>query len=130
MGRAAAVVALTCDNPSQEVMDIGKRLAMHVVAAKPRFLDESSIPQSVIEHERSVLEAQVSGSNKPANIIEKMIQGRLKKFIGEISLLGQSHMIVEGNPQIAQFLKEQSIQLGTQVRVEHFIRMQIGEEDQ
>lgn len=66
-----------------------RRLAMHVVAAKPAYLDESAVPDDVLERERSILATQVAESGKPANIVEKIVGGRIKKFFAETTLLNQ-----------------------------------------
>ncbi|MEM9385856.1 MAG: translation elongation factor Ts [Pseudomonadota bacterium] len=68
---------------------LGQDLAMHVAAAKPQYLDESAVPGDTLTKEREILIAQAEGSGKPANIIEKMVEGRLRKFLGEITLMGQ-----------------------------------------
>ncbi len=68
---------------------LGQDLAMHVAAAKPQYLDEAAVPGDTLAKEREILIAQAEGSGKPANIIEKMVEGRLRKFLGEITLLGQ-----------------------------------------
>ncbi|MEO0971525.1 MAG: translation elongation factor Ts [Pseudomonadota bacterium] len=69
--------------------ELGQDLAMHVAAAQPQYLDESAVPADQLAKEREILIAQAEGSGKPANIIEKMVEGRLRKFLGEITLLGQ-----------------------------------------
>lgn len=69
--------------------NLGLDLALHIAASNPAFLDEASVDPEAIEKEKRVLVAQAEGSGKPMEIIEKMIQGRLRKFLGEITLMGQ-----------------------------------------
>ncbi len=123
MGAAAGLVAIKTQD-AQGLEQFGKRLAMHVVAAKPRFLSPANVPASVLEYERGVITEQAAGSGKPANIVAKMTEGRLRKFLGEISLLEQPHMIEEGNPPV----KELAGKLGCEVV--GFVRYKCGEVDQ
>ena len=69
--------------------DLGKDIAMHVAASKPVCVDESGVSSDTIAKEKEIFSAQAEGSGKPANIIEKMVEGRIKKFLGEITLVGQ-----------------------------------------
>jgi len=68
---------------------IGKDLAMHIAASKPMCVDKDQVSAEVLEHERQIFAAQAAESGKPENIIEKMVEGRIVKFLAEITLLGQ-----------------------------------------
>jgi len=68
---------------------IGKDLAMHIAASKPMCVNRDQVSAEVIEHERQIFTAQAAESGKPANIIEKMVEGRVAKFLAEVTLLGQ-----------------------------------------
>lgn len=82
--RIGVLVELTVDNK-----DLGKDLAMHIAASRPKAISPKDIPAKAIEKEREIFLAQAQGSGKPAEIIEKMVEGRIKKFLSEESLLGQ-----------------------------------------
>lgn len=116
-GTAAAIVELaptssSTGNVSKDVLlDVGKKLAMHVVAAKPQYLNPESVPEDVIENEKQILRKQVEESKKPPDIVEKIVTGRLNKFYETVCLSHQAHMIEEGNPKVTKFLKEQNIEL-------------------
>lgn len=69
--------------------ETGKDLAMHIAFAKPRYMSKADVPADIVEHEREILAARAQESGKPAEIVAKMIEGGLNKFLGEISLLGQ-----------------------------------------
>ncbi len=69
--------------------ELARDIAMHIAASKPRFCSADDVPGDVIDKEREIFSAQAEASGKPANIIEKMVDGRVKKFLGEITLLGQ-----------------------------------------
>ena len=70
--------------------EVGKDLAMHIAFAKPQFLSRGEVAPEIVARERDVLEARARESGKPANIVEKMVEGGLSKFLGEIALLGQA----------------------------------------
>eukprot|EP00934_Nitzschia_sp_Nitz4_P006885 Nitzschia sp. Nitz4//scaffold1_size375055//262898//263976//NITZ4_000303-RA/size375055-augustus-gene-0.722-mRNA-1//-1//CDS//3329541126//6875//frame0 len=112
-GSSAAVVELVGPGVDASVIaEAGKKLAMHIVAAKPLFLDPESVPEELVEKERAVLQSQIADNKKPPEVQEKIINGRLRKFYEEICLLNQEHMVEEGNPKIAKAMKD----LGLEVR--------------
>ena len=134
MGAAAALVALRTDASTPEALDavqrFGKRLAMHVVAAKPRFLSPATVPESVIAYERDIIRTQSLGSGKPENIIAKMTEGRIRKFLSEISLLDQPHMIEEGNPRVSDLAGKVAKEAKCVLEVVGFVRYRCGEADE
>jgi elongation factor Ts len=109
------------------VKEIGHRLAMHIVAAKPRFLSRETVPEPMVEKERAFLADQVKDSGKPPHIVAKMTEGRLNKFYGEITLLEQDHFIEEGNPKVGAFVAAQAKKLGVDVSVAAYERFEVGE---
>lgn len=128
LGAAAGLVAFKSDKPVNPALEqFGRRLAMHIVAAKPRFLSPAAVPQSVMDYERSVIMTQAASSGKPENIIAKMTEGRLRKFLGEISLLEQPHMIEEGNPRVQELVAKVGKENGCKLEVAGFLRFKCGE---
>ncbi len=99
---------------------LGKDLAMHVAASRPICVDESEVPQAEIDKEKEIYSAQAAESGKPADIIEKMVQGRMKKFLKEITLLGQP-FVKDPDQTVEQLLKS------TGAKVHGFIRLEVGE---
>jgi elongation factor Ts len=83
-GRIGALVALKGGDEA-----LAKDLAMHVAAANPAYIDAGGVPPAVLDKERAILAEQTKGENKPPEIIAKMVEGRLRKYLGEITLLGQ-----------------------------------------
>lgn len=118
-GTAAAVVELVPLASSEAnaktvtpetLQAVGKKLAMHIVAARPTYLTISDIPAHVLEKERMILTKQLGESHgKPAEIVEKIVQGKLRKFYESVCLTEQAHMIEEGNPKISECLADQGI---------------------
>lgn len=110
-GSAAAIVELTGSVDKETIQEVGKKLAMHIVAAKPLYLNPESVPNDVIEREKEILQSQIADSNKPADVIEKIVNGRMRKFYSEVCLTEQEHMVEEGNPQVSKALKSVGLQL-------------------
>jgi len=98
----------------------GRDVAMHIAASRPVCVGEDQVPAELLEKEKRVFEGQAKESGKPDNIIEKMIVGRMKKYLKEITLLGQS-FVKNPDQTIAQFLQEAS------ATVNAFYRFEVGE---
>uniref|UniRef100_M4BQE9 Elongation factor Ts, mitochondrial n=1 Tax=Hyaloperonospora arabidopsidis (strain Emoy2) TaxID=559515 RepID=M4BQE9_HYAAE len=133
LGRAGALVALQFPSKTASadqvagVQELGRRLAMHVVAARPRFLNREMVPQTVVDKERAFLTEQVKDSDKPPHIVAKMTDGRLAKFFGEVTLLEQDHLVEEGNPKVGVFVAQRATKLGLDVSVAAYERFEVGE---
>ena len=89
LGKIAVLVALESTAPKAQLEEIGKQIAMHIAAAKPEALNIESVDQSKLDREIDVLKEQTKNSGKPANIIEKMMEGRIRKYYDEVVLLEQ-----------------------------------------
>lgn len=100
--------------------DLGKDVAMHIAASKPVCLTAQDVPADVIAKEREIFAAQAQASGKPAAIIEKMVGGRIAKFLGEITLLGQP-FVKDPDQTVEQLLKNRNGQ------VSRFVRFEVGE---
>ena len=99
---------------------LAKDIAMHIAAAKPSAIRGDDVDQSVIDREREIFTAHAKESGKPADIVEKMVAGRLDKFLNEVSLLGQS-FVKDPSVKIATLLEERKAQ------VSDFVRFEVGE---
>ena len=93
---------------------------MHIAASKPACVDESNVPAEMLQQEKDIFAAQAEASGKPAEIIEKMVQGRIKKFLGEITLLGQP-FVKDPDKSVDKLLAENS------AKVISFHRYEVGE---
>ena len=100
--------------------ELAKDIAMHVAAINPAYVDADSVPAEVVEKEKAILVAQAEESGKPADIIEKMIQGRLRKFLAEITLLGQP-FVKDGDITVEKLLKDKG------ASIKGFQRLAVGE---
>ncbi len=99
---------------------IARDIAMHIAAVKPEFVTADEVPAEVVEKEKGILVAQAESSGKPPEIIEKMIQGRLKKFLAEITLLGQP-FVKDPDQTVEKLLK------ANDAKVNGFLRYEVGE---
>ena len=115
MGAIAVLVALKGNN-----QEFGRQVAMHIAAANPQALNKDELDPSIIEREKSVLTEQARESGKPEQVIEKMIDGRMKKFLSEVTLLGQDFVI---NPD----LTVEAAAKNSGVEIVGYIRMAVGE---
>jgi len=99
---------------------LAKDIAMHIAASKPLVINKSEVSQAAIDMERDIFTAQAKESGKPDDIIEKMVKGRLDKFVDEVSLLGQS-FVKDPNVRVGQLLKDKGAE------VLSFTRFEVGE---
>jgi elongation factor Ts len=100
--------------------ELGKDLAMHIAASRPICVDESEVPQVTLDKEKEIYTAQAQESGKPADIIEKMVQGRIKKYLKEITLLGQP-FVKDPDQTVEQLLGKEK------ATVNAFVRLEVGE---
>ncbi|KAM3570703.1 hypothetical protein VYU27_007246, partial [Nannochloropsis oceanica] len=102
MGQAGALVGIKTDATGEKLEQVeamAKRLAMHVVAANPLYLNSAAVPAEVVEREKAVARQTAIDSGKKPEVVEKMTEGRLRKYFEEVCLVQQNHMLEEGNPK-------------------------------
>jgi len=100
---------------------LGKDIAMHIAASKPQYVNEDEVSAELIDKEKEIFSAQALESGKPAEIVEKMIGGRIKKFLGEITLVGQPFIKAEDGKSVGKLLAENGNS------VARFVRFEVGE---
>ena len=101
---------------------LGKRLAMHVVASKPQYLAPAQVPPEVIEKEVAIFREQLQGEKKKASVVDGIVQGKLRKHLSEICLLDQVHVAEEGGPVVSKHLEAVKTKLGLQkLQVKGFV---------
>lgn len=109
--------------------NVGKELCMHITASHPQFVRRGDIPDDVLERERSILFEQAKPSGKPDHVIQKMVDGRLRKFFEEIVLMDQPFIRDQqlSKPRnVASYIEELSQQLGFQIFISDFLRLSVG----
>ena len=99
---------------------LGRDVAMHVAASNPVCISEADVPAEMLAKEREITEAQAKESGKPDNIVEKMVEGRMRKYLGEVTLLGQA-FVKDPDTTVAKLLQ------GNNATVNRFVRFEVGE---
>ena len=126
MGKISVLVALESTGDKDKLMALGKQISMHVAAAKPVCLNKESVDPALIQREKDIFTEQSRASGKPDNIIEKMIEGRIRKFLEEIVLLDQI-FVIDGKSKITEVVANASKELGTPVVLANYARFELGE---
>ncbi|KAL2642343.1 hypothetical protein R1flu_009930 [Riccia fluitans] len=109
-----------------ELSSLGESLAMHIVAQRPLFLSKDLVAPEALQHERDILTSQALGSGKPANVIDKMVAGRLSKYMQEVALLEQKYVLDEAKT-VKSVLNEFAKQFQKQYNIGRFVRVEVGE---
>ena len=126
LGKLGVLVGLKSTGKREVLEQIGKQLAMHIAAANPQSLSTKDLDQSLVERERTVLTEQAAGSGKPADIIAKMVEGRIRKFYQEVVLLEQT-FVIDGETQVGKAVEKAAKDAGAPIEVTGFVRFQLGE---
>lgn len=126
LGKIGVLVALKSTADKAKLMDLGKKLAMHVAAASPLALTPEHLPKDVVDRERTVQADLARQSGKPENVIEKMLEGRMRKFYEETVLLHQTY-VLDGETKVSQVVEKAGKEFGTPVEIAGYVRFQVGE---
>ncbi|MCP4371434.1 MAG: translation elongation factor Ts [Deltaproteobacteria bacterium] len=129
-GKLGVLVEIGCETDfvakNEDFQEFAKNIAMHIAAANPLGIKAEDVPEEVINKEREIYRAQALETGKPENVIDKITEGKLNKFIKESCLLNQAYV---RDPQItiADLLNELIAKIGENITVKRFVRFQIGE---
>jgi len=126
LGKIGVLVALESTGDKEKLKDLGKQLAMHVAAANPQFLNITSVDGASLDRERDVYRDQAKASGKPDDIVEKMVEGRIRKYYEEVVLLEQT-FIMDGESKITKLLESAAKDVGAPVQLTGFVRYALGE---
>ena len=126
MGKIAVLVGLKSSASADVLAPLGKQLAMHIAAANPASLSEDDLDPTILEREKQVQMDKARESGKPENIIEKMIVGRMRKYLEEIVLLHQT-FVIDGETKIADVVKAAAKEAGTDIELVSYVRMEVGD---
>ncbi|MGB9723268.1 MAG: translation elongation factor Ts [Chloroflexia bacterium] len=126
--RIAAMVELNCETDfvarTENFIRLAHELAMQVAATNPRFLSKEEVPEAVLEEERAVYRSQIEG-NKPPQVVERIVEGKLSKFFEEVCLLEQPS-IREPERKVKDLVSELAAQVGENIVVRRFVRFELG----
>lgn len=126
LGKIGVLVALESTGDKAKLEALGKQIAMHVAAARPEALNVEDVDTSNLERERAVLVEQAKASGKPDNIIEKMVEGRIRKYYEEVVLTEQV-FVVDGENKVKKVVENAAGDVGAPVALTGFVRYELGE---
>jgi len=126
MGKIGVLVALESSAPADALQALGKQVAMHIAAANPLALDADSLDAALLERERAIAVEKANESGKPANIVEKMVDGTMAKFKKENALLSQL-FVMDNKTPVADVIAQAGKDAGSPITLKAFERFQLGE---
>lgn len=126
MGRIGVLVALRSEAPAHELEAVARQLAMHIAAMEPRAVSVDDLDPELVVRERALLTQQARESGRPENIIEKMVEGRLRKFHEEAVLLSQT-WVIDGETKVAKVVEAEARKLASPIEITGFVRYRLGE---
>ena len=131
-GKIGVLLELNCESDfvarTDDFQELLRDIAMHIAAVDPRYVGRDEVTPADIEREKEIYRAQAAASGKPANIIEKMLEGKLAKFYEEFCLLDQP-FIKEASQTIGQLIASKVAKLGENISVRRFARFKVGAPD-
>lgn len=126
LGKIGVLVGIESTGDKAKLAALGKQIAMHVAASNPQALTVEAVDPAALERERAVLAEQAKASGKPAEIIGKMVEGRLRKYYEEVVLLEQA-FVMDPDSRVKQIVEKAAKELGAPVAIVGFVRMALGE---
>jgi elongation factor Ts len=126
LGKIGVIVALESEGDTEQLKSFGRQVAMHIAAANPQSVNVESLDKALIERERAVLAEQAKESGKPANVIDKMVEGRLRKFYEEVVLLAQA-FVHDPDLTVEKALAAAEKDAGAPIKITGFYRFALGE---
>lgn len=129
-GKIGVLVEVNCETDfvarNDDFQNLVKDIAMHIAAARPRYLEREEVPADEVERERTVCRAQAIESGKPEKVLEKIVQGRMEKFYSEICLLEQA-FVKDPDVTVADLVTQSIAKIGENIRIRRFVRYELGE---
>ena len=128
-GKLGVLVEVNCESDfvarNDEFKELAKNVAMQIAAANPRFVSSADIPATELEQEKEIIRAQFQDTKKPPQIIEKIVEGKLKKYYQEVCLLDQPY-IRDDKQTIQQIIASTIAKFGENIKVRRFARFELG----
>lgn len=126
LGKIGVLVGMQSSGDVEKLRTLGKQIAMHIAASNPLALGPDDLDPAVVERERSVLIDQAKASGKPDAVVEKMVEGRIRKFYEEVTLLKQT-FVIDPDVTVDGALERLAKEIGTEVKISEFIFYKLGE---
>jgi elongation factor Ts len=129
-GKLGVLVEVNCESDfvaqNDDFKELVKNIAMHIAAADPRYVSSDDVPDDVLEEEKNIIREQFKDSNKPPEIVEKIVQGKLGKFFEEVCLLDQP-FIKDDKMTVNELIASHIAKIGENIKVNRFARFKLGE---
>jgi elongation factor Ts len=129
-GKIGVLVEVNCESDfvarNEEFRELAKSIAMQIAAANPRYVASADVPEVELAQEREIIRAQLKDMNKPPQIIDKIVEGKLKKFYEEVCLLDQPY-IKDDKMTIQQLISSYISKFGENIKVRRFARFELGQ---
>jgi len=125
-GKIGVLVELKTSSTDEQVLALGRQLAMHVAAAGPQYLSRKDVPAAVVDKEKEIMRVKALESGKPENIVDKIILGQINKFFGEVCLLEQAY-VIDPDQKVGKIVEALAKDLGSEIVLSRFERYQLGE---
>jgi len=129
-GKIGVLVEVNCESDfvarTDDFNDLVKEVAMHVAAADPKWVRREDVPADAIEKEKAIYRAQMENAGKPANVLDKIIEGKMGSFYSQVVLLDQPS-IRDGSVTIGQLVAQASAKTGENIQIGRFVRFRVGE---
>ena len=129
-GKIGVLVEINCETDfvarTDDFQEFVRDVAMHIAAAEPRFVSRDEVTADVIEREKVIFREQAMQTGKPANVIEKIVEGKVDKFFGEVCLLEQA-FVKDPDQTITQLLTDKVAKIGENIKIRRFVRFELGE---
>lgn len=126
LGKIGVLVALESAGDKTKLMDLGRKIAMHIAATNPASLDISSVSSESLEREKQIFAEQARNSGKPENIVEKMVEGRVNKYYQETVLLEQV-FVMDNKTPVKQVILDAEKEIGSSIMLKGYVRYELGE---
>ena len=126
LGKLGVIVALESTGDKVALAGLGKQIAMHIANTNPLSISPDDIDQDVVARERAIFTEQAKESGKPAEVVAKMVEGRVRKFYEESTLLAQT-FVIDGETKVADVVKNAEKDVGASIKVTGFVRYALGE---
>ena len=129
-GKIGVLVEINCETDfvakTEEFLEIGHDVALQIAAAAPKYVRIEEVPAEELEKEKEILRNQALNEGKPAQIVDKMVEGRVKKFYQDVCLLEQTFV---KNPEltIQRYIEEKTLKIGEKISIRRFARFEMGE---
>ncbi len=126
LGKIGVLVALESSGDKSRLNDLGRKVAMHIASMKPLAATTAELDPAIVEKERQIQTAIASESGKPANVVEKMVEGRIRKFYQE-SVLVEQAFVMDPDVTVGKFIENAAKNLGAAVELKGFVKFEVGE---